>query len=169
VRLLFVLGALAILATAGFLTSPKQEPNPEEVQAYYIQMLGRADQIAVHRPDATDEPVIITRADEPGFFSRLAMTARYGLVAGRPSPYKPKWILDVSMEDGTRIKDVAVGYHLEAPKQPAKGHLWLFPGTPGQRQGAAPMVELIDELVASVRPDASEQEESEETAHSARP
>ena len=149
-RLLYVLGALAVVVLAGFFVSPREQPGVEDVIYYYSRMFQLADKLNIRSPNAAGEPITVTRADHPNFFHRLATLARYGLVAPGPSPHPPKWILDIWTKDGARFKDVAVSYHLDSPKQPAKGHLWFFPHRPGLSEPAAVMVEAIDDFLASL-------------------
>ncbi|UCC68192.1 MAG: hypothetical protein JSV79_13970 [Armatimonadota bacterium] len=163
-RLLFVLAAVAVLAGVGFYFAPERPPNPEEVQAYYIEIFARAEEMTIRTTDAADEAITLTRADKAGMFSRLRMFAAHGQVAGAPSPYPPKYILQLSLDNGTRLTDIAVGYHLDAPDQPYRGKLWLFPMSPAwdRTEPVPAMVQALDDFIASLRPETSDKEQGEQ-------
>jgi hypothetical protein len=163
-RLLFVLAAVVVLAGVGFYFAPEHSVNPEEVQAYYVDIFARAEEITIRTTDAADEAVTLTRADEAGMLSGLVMFARYGQVAAGPSPHPPKYLLELSLDDGTRLTDIAVGYHLDAPDQPYRGKLWLFPMSPAwdRTEPVPAMVRALDDFIASLRPETSGEEQGDE-------
>ncbi len=155
-HLIVVFTALAVIAGASLYFAPKEPPNPEAVKAFYINLFGRAHTIVIGSATGEMEPVTVTRDKDPGLFNRLHTAARFSGVSPTPSPYPPRWILDVSADDGSEITDVTVSFHLEAPKQPARGALWLIPRLPGQDEPEPVMVEIIDDYMESLRAEAAE-------------
>jgi hypothetical protein len=107
--------------------------------------------------------VTFTRDEAAGFFGQLSMMAQYGRLSASPSPHPPTWILDVTLQDGSRIKDISVGHHLDAPKQPLRGEVWLIPSPPGPSEPGPLMADAIDRYL---NPDEGEKEKPEEKGES---
>ena len=168
-RLVLVLVLLAVLAVAGFSMAPKESLTLEDVLAYYVNGFGGAEQITIRPAQGDAQPVTLTRDEAGGLFSRLSMLARYGKLSSSPSPYPPKWILDVTLQDGSRIKDISVGLHLDAPKQPLHGQIWLIPhkldspGSPDMSELTPVMADAIDSYL---NPEEGEKEQPEEKTES---
>ena len=168
-RLVLVLVLLAVLAVAGFSMAPKESLTLEDVMAYYVNGFGGADQITIRPAEGDAQPVTLTRDEAGGLFGRLSMLARHGRFSQSPTPYAPKWILDVTLQDGSRIKNISVGHHLDAPKQPLRGEVWLIPYTP-DRPGRPDMSEstpvMADAIDSYLNPDEAEKEQAEEKSES---
>ena len=162
-RLILVLALLSVLAVAGLSMAPKQSLTFEDVLAYYVNAFGGADQITIRPAEGDAQPVTLTRGEAVQLFSHLSTLARYGRWSSSPSPYPPKWILDVTLQDGSRIKNISVGHHLDAPKQPMRGQIWLIPGRPGERELTPVMADAIDRYL---NPDEGEKEQPEEKGES---
>ena len=150
-RLVLVLAALAALGVGGLSLAPREPPGVEDVLAYYVDSFSRADQITIRSAQSDTDPVILTRDEAPGFFSQLSTLARYGIPSTSPTPYPPKWILDLELPDGSHIKDISVGHHLDAPKQPARGQIWVIPNTPSSGEFRPLMVEAIDRYLDDLK------------------
>jgi hypothetical protein len=162
-RFILVLALLGVLAVVGFSMAPKESLTFEDVLAYYVNAFNGAEQITIRPAQGGAQPVTLTRDEDMGLFSQLAMLARYGSFSPAPSPYPPKYLLDVTLQDGSRIQDISVGHHLDAPKQPLRGQAWLIPGTPGEREPAPFMADAIDRYL---NPDEGEKEEPKEKGES---
>ena len=139
--------------------APKQSFTTEDVLAYYVNGFAGAEQITIRPAEGDAPPVTLTRDEAVRLFSELSMLARYGRLSASPLPYPPKWILDVVLQDGSQIKDISVGFHLDAPKQPLHGQAWLIPVALGQSEPTAAMVDAIDSYL---NPDKAEKEQPEE-------
>ena len=162
-RLILFLALLGVLAVAGFSVAPKESLTYEDVVAYYVNGFNGAEQITIRPAEGDAPPVTLTRDEAGRLFGQLAMLARYGSLSASPSPYPPKWILDVTLQDGSRIKNISVGHHLDAPKQPMRGQIWLIPGRPGERELTPVMADAIDRYL---NPDEGEKEQPEEKGES---
>jgi len=164
-RLIVVLVAVGVMAAIGFYLAPKKEPDPEELMAYYLELFETADQVTIRAADDSSPPITVSREETPRLFFRMAGTIRFGGVSGTRSPYKPKWILDLRRRDGRTVEDIGVSVHLDSPKQPARGKLWVVPAAPGQTQPSAALVEVIDEFLderSGKTPEAEEGGKAEE-------
>lgn len=148
--LIVVFAAVAVLAGVSMYTSPSEEPDPEALMAYYVDAFSGADTMTIRSAAEEVEPITVTREEAPRLFSRLMMAVRYAQVVPSPSPHAPKWVLDVTTVDGSKVNDIGVSLHLEAPKQPAKGVYWVVPRSPGQHAPEPIMVQIIDDYVDSL-------------------
>jgi len=162
-RLTFFLALLGVLAVVGFSMAPKESLTFEDVIAYYVNAFDGAEQITIRPAEGDAQPVTLTRDEAGKLFGQLAMLARYGRLSASPSPYPPRWILDVTLQDGSRIEDISVGHHLDAPKQPLRGQIWLIPGMLGESEPAPFMADAIDR---HLNPDEGEKEEPKEKGES---
>ena len=162
-RLVLVLALLAVLAIIGLSAAPKQSLTFEDVLAYYVNAFNGAEQITIRPAEGDAQPVTLTRDEAPSLFSRLSTFARYGRFSPAPSPHPPKWILDLTLRDGSRIEDISVGHHLNAPKQPLRGRAWLIPGMPEESEPTPVMADAIDR---HLNPEEAEEEEPEKKADS---
>jgi hypothetical protein len=170
VRLIIVLVVVAVLALIGIAFMPPTPPNPEEAHAYYVNLFERA-QVMTIRPTSGGEPVHVTRDAGNGLFHQLALGARNGSIAGAPSAMAPAYLLDVTLSDGKTVEGVRVSYHLEAPDQPMRGKLWLFPGSTegpflNEPMSEPPLVAAIDEYLESLEEqpsDSTEEPAAQET------
>ena len=165
-HLVLVLVLLGVLAIAGLSMAPKESFTFEDALAYYVNGLGGAEQITIRPAQGDAQPVTLTRDEAGRFFSQLSMLARYGRFSQSPTPYPPKWILDVTLQDGSRIKNISVGHHLDAPKQPLHGQIWLIPGTPGRPDMGEPGPVMVDAIDKYLNPDEGEKEQPEEKGES---
>ncbi len=156
--LVVVFAALAILAGVSIYFSPREAPDVEEVLAFYANAFEGGQEITIRSATGDAEPITVRGVEALRLLSRLSLLVRFGAVSARPSPNPPKWILDVTGRDGSKVKDIGVGFHLETPKQPARGVVWVIPRRAGQDGSEPAMVEVIDQYVESLRPRASEGE-----------
>lgn len=156
--LVVVFAALGILAGVSMYFSPREPPDAEEVMAFYVNAFERGQEVTIRSATGEVEPITVTGVEALRLLSRLSLSVRFGGFSPRPSPNPPKWVLDVTGRDGSRVEDIGVSVHLEAPKQPARGVLWVIPRSPGQEGSEPAMMKLIDKYVESVRPRASEEE-----------
>lgn len=143
-RLILILVLAAVLAIVGFSAAPKESPTYEDLMAFYVDAFNDAKEITIRSATGDAQPVTLTRDEAAALCSRLSTFARYGSFSPGPSPYPAKYILDVTLQDGSRIKDISVGHHLDAPKQPLRGRVWLIPGTPGPSEPTPVMADAID-------------------------
>ncbi len=143
---------LAALAGASLYMSPQDGATAEDALGYYVDTFSQAEAITIRSASEEAEPITVTREEAPRLFSRLMTAARYARVASSPSPYPPKWVLDVTTVDGSKVSNIGVSLHLEAPKQPAKGVYWVIPRSPGQDAPEPIMVQTIDDYVDSLHP-----------------
>ncbi len=148
-RLILFLGVAAVLALVGFSLAPREPPTLEDVIAYYVNAFDRAQEITIRPAQGDAEAVTITREEAATFFAQLSMLSRYAMLSPAPSPHPPKWVLDITIRNGSRIEGIQVGYHLDGPKQPARGEVWVVPNTPGRRDSGALMVAAIDRYLKS--------------------
>jgi hypothetical protein len=142
---------LAALAGASLRMSPQGGATAEEALAYYVDTFTQAEAVTIRSASEEADPITVEREEATRLLSRLEMAVRYGAVSPHPSPYSPKWILDVSKRDGSKVENIEVGFHLKAPKQPGKGTLWVVPRLPGQREPEPVMVQIIDDYVDSLQ------------------
>ena len=157
-RLILFLVLAAVLAIVGFSSAPKESLTYEDVMAFYVNAFDGAKQITIRPAQGDAQPVTVSRDEAGSLFSRLSMAARYSSLSASPSPYPAKYILDVTLHDGSRIDNISVGHHLDAPKQPLRGQAWLIPGAPGQSEPTPAMADAIDRYL---NPEEAEKEEAE--------
>lgn len=143
-RLVVVLCGVAVLGATSFYMAPETGPDPAEVMAYYIKAFGSAKQITIRTPDGKAEPVTVTRGEHRGLLSRLENATRFGRITVGGMSQPPRYVLDLVAADGSEIKDIAVGFTLDCPKQPARGKLSFIPREPAS-EGPVPVMALIIE------------------------
>lgn len=153
VRLIILLAAVAVLALVGIALTPPTPPNPEEVQAYYISLFERTQTMTI-TPASGGEPVRVTEDAARALFRDLAWSARAGFITGSKPSAPPAYVLDLTLADGTTVKDIQVGFDIEAKGQPARGKIWLVPGfalgsSPTEPVVKPPMVATIDAYLES--------------------
>lgn len=149
-RLLIVFGGLLMVGLVSWAMAPEQPANTEEVIGYYQALFRNAEAITIRIADGGGEAVTATRAEHPKILYELEHLATLGGISLRPSGYSPKYLLDIKKTDGKLVRDVAVSFHIESPKQPSKGKLWLFPRAPGPQTSEPAMVAAIDRFIASL-------------------
>lgn len=164
-RLILFLALLGVLGVVGFSMAPKEPLTYEDVVVYYVNAFNSAQQITIRPAQGDAQPVVLTRDEAASLFSRLSTYARYGKPSASPSPYPAKWILDLTLQDGSRIKDISVGHHLEAPRQPLRGRIWLIPSAPDMRE-SEPTPVITDAIDRYLNPDEAEKEEPKEEVES---
>ncbi len=149
--LIVLCACLAAMAGASVYMSPQGSATAEEALAYYVDTFAEAEALTIRSASGEVEPITIAGEEAKRLLSRLGMSVRHGAVSPYPSPHAPKWILDVSKRDGSKVENIEVGFQLKAPRQPGKGTLWVVPRSPGRREPEPVMVQIIDHYVDSLQ------------------
>jgi hypothetical protein len=163
-REVVLVGVLVVVGVLGVITYRRAPKNAlddvAEVKTYFVEAFRDAERITI-RPADGREGAVVERSEAPEFFRRLEELVGLGVVSITNPGTPIKYHLDLELSNGKRVEDVAISLYIAAPKQPAKGELWLVPRHFGSVEETPEIVARIDRYLESLHGEVEQAAEAE--------